>query len=68
MIEALIQLLVVVLILAVVYWVASVVLTHFGAPAFMLQILGVILALLFVLALLSFLNVGHLRWPYGVKP
>lgn len=64
MIETLIGLLVLFLILAVVYWIAQLAAQHFGAPAFVLQVFGLILALVFLLALLRAVGVvagGPLR-------
>lgn len=53
MLGTLIQLLVLGLILAVVFWVIQLILGHLGAPPFIAQILGVILILIFLLAILA---------------
>ena len=57
MIESLISLLVLFLVLAVIFWIAKLAVVHFGAPAVVLQVVGLILALIFVLALLRSIGV-----------
>jgi hypothetical protein len=61
----LIQVLIVLLVLAVVYYIAKLACTHFGAPPVILQILGLILLLIFLAVLLNLVaGVGpRWRWP-----
>jgi hypothetical protein len=53
MISLLIQLLVILLVLVIVYYIANLACTHFGAPPVILQIIGLILLLVFLLAILN---------------
>jgi hypothetical protein len=57
MIEGLVQILVLVLILVVLLYVARLLVAYFGGPAIILQIVGVIFALIVVLALLQLVGV-----------
>jgi len=62
MIEGLIQLLVLVLVLAVLFYVARLVVAQFGGPPILLQIVGIIFALIVVLALLQLAGVPMFRF------
>jgi hypothetical protein len=57
MIEGLLQILVLVLILVVLFYVARLIVAQFGGPPILLQIMGVIFALIVVLALLQLVGV-----------
>jgi hypothetical protein len=57
MIEALISLLVLFIVLAVVFWIAKLIVEYFGMPAVILQVLGLILALVMLLAVLRAVGV-----------
>ncbi len=61
MIAVLIQLLVLFIVLAVIYYIVSVGAGYFGVPAAIIQIIGLILGLIFLLAALSAFGV----MPYG---
>ena len=62
MIEALMGLLITFSVLAVFFWIAKLAAKHFEIPYVFVQIVGVIFALIFLLALLSALGY-HGRWP-----
>jgi hypothetical protein len=64
MISALIYLLFILLVLIIVWYVVRLVAAHFGLPAVAIQIIGLILALIFLLYALNVLGLGpplHLR-------
>jgi hypothetical protein len=61
-ITLLIQLLIVLLVLVIVYYIASLACTHFGAPPVILQIIGLILLLVFLLAVLNVAAGVGPRW------
>jgi hypothetical protein len=62
MITALIQLLVLALILVVVWWIVKLLATHFGLPPIAVQVVGAIVALIFLLYVLQVLGLGLPRW------
>jgi hypothetical protein len=62
MISLLIQLLVILLVLVIVYYIASLACSHFGAPPVILQIIGLILLLVFLLAVLNVATGVGPRW------
>jgi hypothetical protein len=62
MVTVLINLLVVLLILSVVFYIVRLAAGQFGAPAFVVQIVGLILGLVFLLYLLRALGVVA-AWP-----
>lgn len=65
LIGLLINLLILVLILAVVYWIATLVIRALGAPPIVLTVVQVIFALIILLYLLSFLTGSGLHfYPY----
>jgi hypothetical protein len=57
MISALIGLLVVLLVLFIVWYIFRLAATHFGLPEVMIQVVGLILALIFLLYLIQALGV-----------
>ncbi|HJY46687.1 MAG TPA: hypothetical protein VJ301_18885 [Propionibacteriaceae bacterium] len=52
MLEALIQLLILLVVLAVIFYIAKLAATHFGVPPIIVQLIGLILGLVFLLAAL----------------
>jgi hypothetical protein len=62
MISLLIQLLLVLLVLAIIYYIAKLACTHFGAPPIILQIIGLILLLVFLLAAVNAIGGISPRW------
>jgi hypothetical protein len=62
MISLLIQLLIILLVLVIVYYIANLACTHFGAPPVILQIIGLILLLVFLLAILNVTAGVGPRW------
>jgi hypothetical protein len=67
MIGILISLLITLLILGIIYWIAQMACSHFGAPPFVTQVIGLILLLIFLLYLLNAFGLAGPRWPM-VKP
>jgi hypothetical protein len=65
MIAALIQVLVLLLVLAIVFYIARLVIVQFGLPPVLLQIVGLILLLILVLALLNWLGAVPSRWHWS---
>jgi hypothetical protein len=61
MVEGLISVLVLLLVLVIVWYIVKIAVAQFGAPPAVLQIVGLILLLIFVVAMLSMLGFGH--WP-----
>jgi uncharacterized membrane protein len=59
MIEILIQLLILFVILAVIWYVIRLVAGHFGAPAIFVQVAGIILFLIWLLAAVRAFGGGH---------
>jgi hypothetical protein len=53
MIPALIQFLIAVLVVVIVFYIIKLVATHFGAPPLVVQLVGLILALILILLLLQ---------------
>jgi hypothetical protein len=64
-ITVLIQLLLVLLVLAIVYYIAKLACTHFGAPPVILQIIGLILLLVFLVAILNMAAGIGPRWRFN---
>lgn len=65
MLVGLIYALIVLLVLAAIYWVANLGVTAFGLPAIVLQIIGAILGLVFLLFLLRLVLHGPVKgWPW----
>jgi hypothetical protein len=62
MISLLIQLLVILLVLVIVYYIASLACAYLGAPPPILQIIGLILLLVFLLAVLNLAAGVGPRW------
>lgn len=63
MLEGLLQLLLVLIILVVAWYIIQLGATHFGAPAILVQILGLIFLLIFLIYALQIV-VPHARWPW----
>jgi len=61
MISALISILVVLLVLVIVFWIVKMAGAQFGAPPVVIQIIGLILLLIFLLYLFNQFGGGHLR-------
>ena len=68
MIQVLIQLLVVLLVLCVVFWIVKLAAGQFGAPPIVVQIVGLILLLIFILYLVNAFGIAgggagpHWKW------
>jgi hypothetical protein len=68
MIQVLIQLLVVLLVLCVVFWIVKLAAGQFGAPPIVVQIVGLILLLIFILYLVQAFGIAgsgigpHWKW------
>jgi uncharacterized membrane protein len=58
-IEILIQLLILFVVLAVIWWVIRLVAAHFGAPAIIVQVAGLILFLIWLLYAVRAFGGGH---------
>jgi hypothetical protein len=68
MIEILISLLVLILVLAVIYWIASLVVGAFGLPPVTLQIVGAILGLILLVWLLGLVGYAAPVWRWPARP
>jgi hypothetical protein len=62
MVQGLISLLVVVLILCVLWYIVKLLAAHFGAPPVVVQITGLILALVVILAVLRLIGAVPAGW------
>lgn len=62
MIASVIQLLVLLIVLAVVYYIVKLGAGHFGVPAVIVQMVGLILGLIFLLAALSAFGIMPAGW------
>jgi hypothetical protein len=62
MIALLIQALILLLILAIVFWIIRLAAVHFGAPAIVINIVGLILLLIFLLYFLNAMGLTSGSW------